>query len=150
MHLKVPPPVAVAVALALLYAAGRWLPGLTLTFPGQTVLAILFLVAGLAIGAVAIAGFLTARTTFNPMTPHKASLLVTGGLYRFSRNPMYVADVLLILALGAHIGTLAVVAVVPLFVWYLTEFQIKPEEKHLRQIFGQDYLNYCSRVRRWI
>jgi protein-S-isoprenylcysteine O-methyltransferase Ste14 len=150
MHLKVPPPVAVAVALALLYAAGSLLPGLTLTFPGQTILAILLLFAGLAIGAVAIAGFLTARTTFNPTTPHKARTLVTGGLYRFSRNPMYVADVLLILALAVHIGTLSVLAVVPLFVWYLTEFQIKPEEEHLTRKFGRDYLDYCSRVRRWI
>jgi len=150
MHLKVPPPVAVAVALALLYAAGRWLPGLSLTFPGQTGLAVLLLFAGLSIGAHALWGFLKVRTTFNPVTPHKARTLVTGGLYRVSRNPMYVADVLLILALAAHIGTLSVLAVVPLFVWYLTEFQIKPEEKHLRQKFGQDYLDYCSRVRRWI
>ncbi|GAB4520728.1 MAG: isoprenylcysteine carboxylmethyltransferase family protein [Roseibium sp.] len=150
MHLKVPPPVAVAIALLMLYAAGRWLPGLTLTFPGQTILAILLIAAGLAIGAVAIAEFLKARTTFNPVTPHKARALVTDGLYRVSRNPMYVADVLIILALAVHIGTLSVLAVVPLFVWYLTKFQIKPEEKHLRQIFGRDYADYCARVRRWI
>lgn len=150
MHLKVPPPVVVLIGLGLLYLGDRQLPSFSLAFPGQISLAIVLLASGLAIGCHALFRFIMAKTTFNPTTPDKVNVLVTNGLYRLSRNPMYVADVLLLLSLAAYYGTLTVAAVVPLFIWYLTEFQIKPEEDHLKSKFGKDYLSYKARVRRWI
>lgn len=150
MRLLLPPPVVVGFGLLLLYAGTELLPAFNITFPGQVAIALLFLIAGLAIGGHALFRFVLARTTFNPTTPEKARVLVTDGFYRVSRNPMYVADVFLLLAFGLYLGTAAVVAVVPAFVWYLTQFQIKPEEDHLTRLFGQAYLDYCARVRRWL
>lgn len=150
MHLKIPPPLVVAIGFVLIYFGAIWLPDLTFAFPGQIAVAALFLIAGLGMGAHALAGFIHRRTTFNPMTPDKAGTLVTGGFYRISRNPMYVADVLLLLAFGVYLGTAAVVAVAPAFIWYITEFQIKPEEESLRKIFGAEYEAYLGRVRRWL
>ena len=150
MHLKIPPPLVVAIGFLLMYLGAIWLPNLTFAFPGQIAVAALFLIAGLGMGAYALADFIHCRTTFNPMTPDKAATLVTAGLYRFSRNPMYVADVVLLLAFGVYLGTATVIAVVPAFVWYLTEFQIKPEEESLRKIFGAEYEAYLGQVRRWL
>jgi protein-S-isoprenylcysteine O-methyltransferase Ste14 len=150
MRLLLPPPAVVGFGFLLLYAGAELVPELNIALPGQVALALMFLIAGLAIGGHALFRFVLARTTFNPTTPDKAKVLVTDGLYRVSRNPMYVADVLLLLAFGAYLGTATVFVVVPAFVWYLTKFQIKPEEEHLTRLFGQAYLDYCARVRRWL
>ncbi|MEE4015728.1 isoprenylcysteine carboxylmethyltransferase family protein [Roseibium sp. FZY0029] len=150
MRLLLPPPVVVGFGFLLLYAGAKLFPALNVTFEGQDALALLFLIAGLAIGGHALFRFVLARTTFNPTTPDKAKVLVTDGFYRVSRNPMYVADVLLLLAFSTYLGTATVFVVVPAFIWYLTEFQIKPEEDHLTRLFGQAYLDYCARVRRWL
>ena len=150
MRLLLPPPVVLGFGLLLLYAGAKLFPALNVTFAGQDALALLFLIAGLAIGGHAVFRFILARTTFNPTTPGKAKTLVSDGFYRVSRNPMYVADVLLLLAFGAYLGTATIFVVVPAFVWYLTEFQIKPEEEHLKRLFGHAYLDYCARVRRWL
>ena len=101
MRLLLPPPVVVGIGLLLLYAGARLFPALNLTFSGQTSIAAVFLIAGLAIGGHALFRFVMAGTTFNPITPDKARTLVTQGFYRVSRNPMYVADVLLLLAFGS-------------------------------------------------
>ncbi len=150
MHLKVPPPIVLGICLVLTYFGGRAFPALSVSFPGQSLLAVILLIAGLAMGGHALFCFFRAKTTFNPLRPDKAQSLVTDGLYRITRNPMYLADLLLLFAYAAYSGTLTVVVVAPLFVWYLNEFQIKPEEDQLTRIFGKEYLDYRSRVRRWI
>jgi protein-S-isoprenylcysteine O-methyltransferase Ste14 len=98
----------------------------------------------------AVLEFAGMKTTVNPMAPEKASALVTGGTYRISRNPMYLGLLLLLIALAVYWGTLAALIVVPAFVWYMTEFQIKPEEESLRKHFGAEYEAYLDRVRRWL
>lgn len=150
MKLKVPP-VAVLLVAVLLLAAGHWLlPGLSLSLPGQVSAALLFGLAGIVPGIQAVVEFIARKTTVNPMEPEKATTLVTDGIYRFSRNPMYLGLLCLLLAFALFWGTLTVIVVAPLFVWYMTEFQIKPEEDSLRQVFGAEYEAYLSDVRRWI
>ena len=104
-------------------------------------------------GILAFAGtrsFKRAQTTINPLRPTNASSLVTSGVYRFTRNPMYLG--LLLLLLGWSVYLSSVVALVgPVFlVLYLGRFQIAPEERALTAKFGKDYLDYTSRVRRWL
>jgi len=150
MHLKVPPP-AVFLACALLLAAGHWLlPGLSLSLPGQVPVALTLGLAGIVPGLQAVIEFIARKTTIDPTAPGKATTLVTGGIYRISRNPMYLGLLCLLLAVAVYLCTLTVIVVAPLFVWYLTEFQIKPEEDSLRQVFGAEYETYLSEVRRWL
>ena len=78
------------------------------------------------------------------------STLVTTGIFRISRNPMYLSLTLWLLAWSLFCGTFWGLLVVVAFVVYLTEFQIKPEEQFLAQKFGQAYLEYKQSVRRWI
>ncbi|GAA0783914.1 isoprenylcysteine carboxylmethyltransferase family protein [Roseibium denhamense] len=150
MHLKLPPPIIALCAAGLLYGGTVLLPALTLTFPGQWAVAAVFAAAGLVLDGYSVLGFVRQKTTINPLSPETASHLVTSGFYRYTRNPMYLGMALLLTALALYWGTLTALAVLPAFVWYLTEFQIKPEETSLRSLFGADYDAYCARVRRWI
>lgn len=150
MHLKVPPVAVFLVAVALLAAGHYLLPFLSLAIPGQVSLALLLGLAGLVPGLQAVLEFFARKTTVNPMAPDTATTLVTGGIYRFSRNPMYLGLLCVLLAVALFWGTLTVIVIAPAFVWYMTEFQIKPEEDSLRKVFGEDYETYLGEVRRWL
>lgn len=104
---------------------------------------------GMAIIIAAIVSFKVAKTTVDPTAPEKASTLVQSGIFNYSRNPMYLGFSLFLLALAIYTQTLAAFIVVIMFVRYLHYFQIKPEERMLTQVFGQTYVDYCQRVRRW-
>lgn len=150
MQLKVPPVAVVLLAMFLLFAGAHLLPQLNITFPAQTLLATLFVFTGILPGGQAVSSFVQIKTTVNPMAPNTATKLVTDGVYRFSRNPMYLGMLSLLLALSIYLGTLTAFIVLPLFVWYMTEFQIKPEEESLKTVFGKAYEDYLTKVRRWL
>ncbi len=84
------------------------------------------------------------------MSPEKASKVVDTGIYAYSRNPMYLALLLVLLALASFLANIAVLFIIPVFIAYITRFQIIPEERALTNNFGRDYLDYTNRVRRWI
>lgn len=113
-------------------------------------LSILFLAAG--IGLVLWSGleFRRYRTTVNPMDPTRTTDLVTSGIYKYSRNPMYVGFVLFLLGWASFLGSLISSIVIILFVWYLSKYQIEPEERVLEKKFGSLFTEYKKRVRRWI
>jgi protein-S-isoprenylcysteine O-methyltransferase Ste14 len=98
----------------------------------------------------ALAGMAWARTTINPVIPARASRLVTGGVYRWSRNPMYLSLLMLLVAYAVRIESPAVWLAPVAFVAYVTRFQILPEERVLAQKFGGAYQDYRQRTRRWI
>lgn len=150
LELRIPPPaVAVLVAVAMWAVAGfgpQWpIP----VFP-RDVIAGAFALAGVAVDLVALATFRRARTTFNPLKPARASALVTHGLYRITRNPMYVGSVLLLLGWAVELSALVPFAGIVVFVAYITRFQIQPEERALAKLFGEQYAGYTARVRRWL
>ena len=94
--------------------------------------------------------FRTVRTTVNPLTPDQTSQLVTNGIYAFSRNPMYVSFVLLLVALAIYLGHFYAYGLPLVFAWHITRVQIMPEETALHLLFGKEYEHYCANVRRWI
>lgn len=106
-------------------------------------------VSGLLVLA-ALGCMVWSRTTINPIDPARASRLVTGGVYRFSRNPMYLSLLMLLVAYAVRIESPAVWLAPVFFVVYVTRFQILPEERVLTQKFGGAYLDYRQRTRRWI
>jgi protein-S-isoprenylcysteine O-methyltransferase Ste14 len=117
--------------------------------PWRLALAMLLVLCG---GAVALAGVLAfrrARTTVNPLRPDSASQLVVAGIYRHTRNPMYLGMALWLLAWGLWLDVPPALLGVPAFVLYLNRFQIAPEERALQALFGADFAGYCARVRRW-
>ena len=98
----------------------------------------------------AFASFWRARTTINPLKPERASVLVTHGIYRFTRNPMYLSLLLLLVAYASQLWSWPALVGPIVFVAYVTRFQIVPEERILASKFGQEYADYQRRVRRWI
>ena len=148
MKLRVPPPIVTALCAALMWAAGRFVPGAA--FVPQPVLATILLVAAAALMITAAVQFARARTTINPMRPERSSHLVTTGVFAWSRNPIYLADLLVLVAAACWIGNLLAFAGCALFVAWMNRYQISPEEDALAQRFGDPYRRYCQRVRRWI
>ena len=150
LELKVPPPaVALLVAIAMWLAAyGSGAPAFAL--PGRRAITIALAVLGIAISVAGVVSFRRARTTVNPTRPDAASSLVVTGIYRLTRNPMYLG-LLLVLAGWAIYLSNAVTFVGPLlFLLYINRFQIVPEERALAARFGLAFDDYRRRTRRWI
>lgn len=149
LELKVPPPV-----VALLVGAGMWFGadlGPRLEPPLALRVALLAAIA-LCGGGVALAGdleFKRAKTTINPFRPHTATALVTSGIYRYTRNPMYVGLALVLLGWAAFLCSASALLGPVAFVLYIGRFQIAPEERVLSSKFGAAYAHYTSRVGRW-
>lgn len=141
----------------MLAAAGitgllAWLfPGASFIGEGSTAAAGALALIGLGVGAAGALAFWRARTTLDPHRPHQATVLVTTGVYRVSRNPMYLGLLLVLLAWAFHLDNWPGLIVGPtVFVAWITRFQIIPEERFLMQIFGRDYIAYLRRTGRWL
>lgn len=149
MKLKVPPAVVFLVFGLLMYVLAKFLPIGYFDFFGRTYLMYgLFAIAG-SIGFVSLLQFFKSKTTIDPTTPSKASKLVTSGIYEFSRNPMYLGLLLMLLAWGLWLGNAFNILLATGFVAYMNAFQIVPEEKALLKMFSKEYKQYCTLVRRW-
>jgi protein-S-isoprenylcysteine O-methyltransferase Ste14 len=150
MNPLIPPPIVAAIVGVLMWAVNRWLELGRVESTFQTPVAIVLLVAGLLLMLAAVASFIAARTTVNPLRPSRASSLVTTGIFRLSRNPIYLGDLLLLAALAVWLGNIVNLLLLVPFVWYINRFQIIPEERALADRFGASYVAYCARVRRWL
>jgi protein-S-isoprenylcysteine O-methyltransferase Ste14 len=148
MKLRIPPPIVTALCAALMWATGRFVA--LGVFAPQRGLAIAILTVALALMLAAAMQFARARTTINPMRPERSSHLVTTGVFAWSRNPIYLADLLALVAVALWIGHLFAFAGCALFVAWINRYQIAPEEAALSERFGDDYRRYRHRVRRWI
>jgi protein-S-isoprenylcysteine O-methyltransferase Ste14 len=147
LSLKVPP-----LALFILLAAAMWqLPAVApARLPGAMLLSAVLATMGAAISIAGILAFRRARTTVSPIDPSTSTALVVRGVYRITRNPMYLGFALLLLAFAAWLGSLSALLLVPLFMAYLQRFQIRPEEDALRARFGTSFETYRQQIRRWL
>lgn len=147
---RIPPPL-----VAALLALCMWLlAGANPTLAGNAIVlataVAAVVVVGISFCVSGVISFRRARTTVNPLQPHKASALVTSGVYRVSRNPMYVGFAFLLLGWALALGEPLAFLGVPAFVLFITRFQIIPEERALTTLFGTEFERYCTAVRRWI
>ena len=150
LELKVPP-LAVLILFALaVFGAGRWLPSGNLPFVASGALALAAILAGVGVALAGVVQFRRTGTTVDPLAPENASALVEAGVYRRTRNPMYLGMALVLLGGALWWGSIPGLALVGGFCAYLTRFQILPEERALQAIFGASYVDYTRRVRRWI
>ena len=150
LELRVPPLALVATTAVAISLATIYVPLIRIPFPGHKYAAAALVLVGLLLALVGVLQFTQSRTTVNPMSPNKASAVVTSGLYRVSRNPMYLGMAIALLGVAAWGSAFASYLLVLGFCWYLTRFQIIPEEKALLATFGQEFAQYMARVRRWV
>lgn len=142
------PPIIYAVALSTAFALDRAAPLARLTFEG-------LLVQGFAVGAfglgIAIAGVAYFKVVGTAVDPTgQASTLATGGIYQYTRNPMYLGTLILFTGIGLAMPSGWLLLAVPIIAILLRKLAIEPEEAYLARRFGDAYLAYCAKVRRWI
>lgn len=150
LETKIPPPV-----VALLVATAMWgIANATVDLGAPALLRLPLAGFLTAVGAVfdlsALLGFHRARTTINPMKPGATTTIVQSGVYRVTRNPMYVGLVCFLCAWAAYLWSAWALLGPLAFIAYITRFQILPEEKILEQQFGAEYLAYKAKAPRWL
>jgi protein-S-isoprenylcysteine O-methyltransferase Ste14 len=151
MHLKVPPVAVAGIAAALMYGLSIVLPQFAFPLPFKNAITVIVFLSGLLIAASGVVSFRRRETTVNPTRPSTASSLVANGVYRFSRNPMYLGLLLALVALGVYLtNPLIMLPVATAFIRYMNRYQIEPEEQALQQLFGEDFTAYKKTVRRWL
>lgn len=145
LSLRVPP-----LLLLALFLAGQAVFAPTSRAHGIWLfLSFLFALSSAAIALAAVGSFWRGQTTVDPRQPQRSSALLTHGVYRWTRNPMYLAFAGVLLAQTLYLASPFGLLWVAAFVAYLTQWQIKPEEAALSERFGADYAAYRRRVRRW-
>jgi len=150
MKLIIPPPVQAIICAGLMWLIADQFAEFSFTSAIQQPLAIFICIIGIGIDLVSVGLFARNKTTVSPFSPNKTEALVTSGLYQYTRNPMYLGMACILTGLGVWLGNFASFAMIPCFIWYITQLQIIPEEEILLEKFGEEYGEYMLRVRRWI
>ncbi len=145
---KIPPPIVAIVFGFLIYFSSGVLGEIEI--PKKEYFSIFFVILGVLVTFISARSFRLKETTVNPMTPNKTTSLVTDGLFRVSRNPMYLGLSFILISLAIYKGLILGMIFVPIFMFYITVFQIIPEEEAMLELFGDDYREYSNKVRRWI
>ena len=148
METKIPPPiVTLAFGLSIYFSRGM--------FPGVEVwhslyLGVFLLFIGFFILISAVRLFRKDKTTVNPLSPDQATKLVTDGIFKYSRNPMYLGMALVLASIAVFFNLLGGIILIALFCAYITKFQIIPEERAMSDLFSDDFDKYIKETRRWV
>lgn len=150
LELKVPPVLQVLIIAFAMYGLSGLLPNLQVMVFGTNWLANILVIIGVALAIMGVLAFKKAQTTVNPHTPEKSANLVTTGIYHYTRNPIYLGMLLILLGWAFYLSNVAALLVLPIFIIYMSRFQIQPEERVMMQNFGDEYQAYMIKVRRWL
>lgn len=151
LELRVPPPV-----VGLIIAGAMWMiawslpPLLPLPAALRLPVAVILALTGVAIALSGVVSFRRAQTTVNPLKPETSTSLVSTGIYRVTRNPMYLGMLAVLLAWAAYLPSVLALLGPAAFSLYITRFQIIPEERALNSLFGAAFVEYTKNVRRWL
>ena len=147
---KIPPPVYMLIMAYIMWLLDKFLPLYNWLNSPWNKLGLIIIGMAILLDIWSLLLFFHAKTTPNPMKPGSTSHLVTSGLYRYSRNPMYLGLLMMLIGWGLYLGSLSPLSMLPLFIRLLTKQQIEPEEIILMDKFGPEYKDFQQRVRRWI
>ena len=150
LELRIPPPVVALLVAGAMWGVARLAPLVDMPDSLRVGAAIVCALTGFAVGIAGIVSFRLAKTTVNPMKPEATSALVRSGIYRRTRNPMYLGSVLILVGWAVYLSSAWALLGTVAFVLYMNRFQIAPEERVLMSLFGSEYAAYRSQVRRWL
>ena len=148
MSTKIPPPIVTLIFGLIIFFSKSLFP--ICNFDNSNYVSLIFLIFGFIILITAVKSFKKHQTTINPLNPDQASTLVNSGIFSFTRNPMYLGMLFILLSISFNFNILGGIIICFLFKIYITRFQIIPEEKAMEKIFGKDFVEYKKKVRRWI
>ena len=150
LELKLSPVMTTLLMAMLMRSLTRHTAAFSIRPKLQMGLSIALIASGVTIATAGVYSFRSARTTVNPYRINASSELVTDGVYRHTRNPMYAGMLLCLLGWGVYLANALALLLAPLFVPYMNRFQILPEERALQEAYGERFTEYCRRVGRWI
>ncbi|AVL71701.1 methyltransferase family protein [Oligella urethralis] len=150
LELLLPPPLIAFLSALLMYFVAKPLPIIHITWQAKLIISTLLMLLALTIGLSAIIAFVRHKTTANPKRPSASTKLVMTGIYRYSRNPMYLAILCLLLAWAVYLQSLFASIGIIFYLLYITRFQIMPEERVLGSKFKAEFSAYKQQVRRWL
>ena len=148
METKIPPPIVTLVFGLSIYFSRGIFQAVEIKY--SFYIGILLLILGLGILISAVGLFRKDKTTVNPLSPEQATKLVTDGIFKYSRNPMYLGMALVLCSITVFFNLIGGIIFVALFCFYITKFQIIPEERAMSNLFSQDFDKYKQATRRWI
>ena len=144
---KIPPPLITLICILIIYFFEKEF----IFFEDWNIyISVFFLLWGIIIIAFAVFKFAKTKTTVDPTKPSKTSSLVISGIYRITRNPMYLGMLFLIISFTFYKLSLVGAIVIPSFIFYINKYQIEPEEYEMRKKFGENFEDYSKKVDRWI
>lgn len=149
LELKIPPVLLVIIIMVVM----GLMPALEFSefaFSYQNEVAGLIAAIGLLVIVAGVVQFRQADTTVNPVRPEETSQVVSSGIYGYTRNPMYLGMLIVLLGWFVYVSVIGSVVWLAVFVIYMNRFQIIPEEKMLAKMFGDEYQEYLTKVRRWL
>ena len=148
MNNKIPPPIVALISGLAIYFSRNFFPdhhGLILDF-----LSLLLFISGIILIRTAFVSFKNYQTTINPINLTKTSSLVNTGIFKYTRNPMYLGMVFILLSITLKFNLYGGLIIIVIFFSFITKFQIIPEEKAMEKLFGQEFKNYKKTTRRWL
>lgn len=150
LELKAPPAAVTGVTALLMWAVSVAAPAVDFEFLANPALSAGLGLAGALTCLAGVAAFRRAGTTVNPMKPNSTAALVSSGIYNYSRNPMYLGFLVILLGWALFLSNGLALLFLPAFVLYMDHFQIRAEERVLGALFAHHYTAYRTRVRRWL
>ena len=148
METKIPPPIVTLIfGLSIYFSRGVFQ---AVEIQHSFYIGILLLLGGVTILISAVRSFKKDKTTINPLSPEQATKLVTDGIFKYSRNPMYLGMVFILSSMAVLFNLIGGIILIALFCFYITKFQIIPEERAMSNLFSQDFNKYKQATRRWI
>lgn len=152
LELKLPPLLVLLLAAALMVLMRGLTPVLSpeLSLQWRLLASLPLVLAGIGVALAGVLEFRRWRTTLSPMNPERASSLVRSGIYRYTRNPMYLGMLIVLVGCAVLLASPAALLILPAFIVYLNRFQILPEERQLARRFGAEYEILRREVRRWL
>jgi protein-S-isoprenylcysteine O-methyltransferase Ste14 len=150
LKLKIPPPIVFFIAAACMWIIASITPNLSYHFPFQKIIAMILSIIGGVFGVSGILTFVFSRTTINSVRIDAVSSLVSSGVYSITRNPMYLALLFVLLGWACILSNIPALIVIPMYVLYMNYFQIIPEEIILESKYGNKFVQYKTKVRRWL
>ena len=145
---KIPPPILVLILVSFNYFSSKKIDLIHL--PNQDLISIIILLIGLLILTNPIFKFIKSKTTIDPIKFKKVNKLIISGIYKYSRNPMYLGLLMIVISTSIFFLNIFSITTPLLFYCWINRFQIKREEIFLTEKFGEEYMSYKIKTRRWI
>ena len=148
MNNRIPPPIVTIICGITIYYSKSFFN--QFFSYSNNIISLFLLILGLLVFLSAVKSFRIQKTTVNPLEPKQASSLVTSGVFKFSRNPMYLGMLIILLSLSCKFNLIGGIIISLFFYIFITKFQIIPEEAAMNELFGNEFIVYSNKTRRWI